>query len=323
MSTEQRTVAVTGATGFVGRHVVRELAGRGWRVRGLTRSAEKSDRVLPAGVEVVEGDVTDRLVVDRLLSGADAVIHLVGIIRERPGGQTFHRMHVQATRTIVEATLDAGIRRYLHMSAFGVSDEGRCAYLRTKWEAETVVRRSRLDWTIFRPGLIHGPGGEFTELIMGWARGKGPMSMMPFFKRAVVEEEVPFGMTRYEEPTVAPVFVEDVAACFADALRDERTIGEVYHLTGSEALPMRRMYSIVRESTPGAAETVRIVAIPADMAAQGARMATLLGLGQLLPFDAGMAIMGGEDAFGCSTKAERAFGRTLRPFTETFRSYAS
>lgn len=323
MGIEKRTVAVTGATGFVGRHVVRELVGRGWRVKGLTRSAEKPGPMLPSGVEVVEGDVTDRSVVDRLVSETQAVIHLVGIIRERPGGQTFQRMHVQATRTVVEAAKQAGVRRYVHMSAFGVNDEGRCEYQRTKWEAETIVRRSGLDWSIFRPGLIHGPGGEFTELMMGWARGKGPMSIMPFFKRAVVEEEVPFGMTRYEEPTVAPVFVQDVAACFADALDDERTIGEVFHLTGSEALPMRRLYSIVRESTPGAAEKVRIVAIPADVAARGAMAATLLGLGQLLPFDAGMAIMGGEDAVGCSTKAERAFGRALRPFSETFRSYVS
>ncbi|MEM9374504.1 MAG: SDR family NAD(P)-dependent oxidoreductase, partial [Planctomycetota bacterium] len=99
------TVAVTGATGFVGRSIVRELLVRGWSVRAFARSEAKARKVLPegAGLSVVQGGILDRDRLDELLDGADACVHLVGIIREAGGQQTFENMHAEATRRVIRA----------------------------------------------------------------------------------------------------------------------------------------------------------------------------------------------------------------------------
>src|SRR5215831_9736027 len=130
-----RTVAVTGASGVVGRYIVRELLSRGYEVRGLVRSREKARSVLPsvAALSLVVGDISEQGVVDRLLDGAWACINLLGILRESRGElgarpQTFQRVHVDATRLLVHRCEDEGVRRYVQMSALGVSDMGVSEY---------------------------------------------------------------------------------------------------------------------------------------------------------------------------------------------------
>ncbi|MFN9972401.1 MAG: SDR family NAD(P)-dependent oxidoreductase, partial [Phycisphaerae bacterium] len=120
-----KTVAVTGATGFVGRAIVAELLAQGYHVRALVRSRVKAREVLPrpapnsATLTLVEGDIHDDRSPAELVAGAEACIHLIGIIREERGGVTFHRMHVASTRLITEACKAAGVNRYLQMSALG------------------------------------------------------------------------------------------------------------------------------------------------------------------------------------------------------------
>jgi NADH dehydrogenase len=324
---------VTGCTGFVGRHVVRELLKRGHQVRGLIRDTEKARAVfgprVPMGLSTVVGDVCDPRALDALVNGCDAVIHLVGIIREVRGDdaelpQSFERMHVRATKAIVDACERAGVKRYLHMSALTVGPEGRSAYQKTKWEAEEIVRRSELDWTIFRPGIIHGPDGEFMQTMAELASGEAPPYLfIPYFARAKVDHRVMLGSVTYEPAMAQPVAVEDVAFAFAQALERPESIGEIYNLVGSERLDWREMVEFIRDTIPATKKAMGVWYVPGPHAATMAKFAGKIGLGSLLPFDEGQAIMATDDTVGDPTKARVDLGLEPRAFRETVRGYAA
>ena len=176
-------------------------------------------------------------------------------------------MHVAATRLIVDACRGAGLSRYLHMSALGVGDNGICDYQTTKWEAEQYVRRSGLDWTIFRPGLIHGQNSEFVKMASLWAKGEAqPWFFMPYFTRGVEEKGVPLGGLTRVIPTVQPVAVEDVATAFVRALSRAETVGETYNLVGSEKITWPEMLNEIRDHVPSANEYIQPWGIPAEAA---------------------------------------------------------
>lgn len=312
--------ALTGATGFVGRSLVRELLRRGWTVRCLARDADKARRTLPAdGVEVIRGDVFERAAMEELADGAGAMIHLIGIRRERRReGVTFERMHVDATARALEAAGGAGVRRYLHMSALGTRPGGASEYHRTKWRAEGLVRDSGLDWTIFRPSLIHGADGEFMRMARGWATGTAPpFVFLPYFLRME-----PGGLApRPETPSVQPVAVGDVARAFCEALERAETVGETYPLGGSERLTWPEMLREIRDAAP-APSPLSPMGIPGDVAAMKARIAEALGLGGLLPFGESDAIMGSEDNVCSTEKVEAELGFRPSGFRESMRPYA-
>jgi NADH dehydrogenase len=312
MSTPKETVAVTGASGFVGRAVVRELLARGYGVRALVRDRDKARKVLPADRRVltVLGDAGDDAVVKELVAGAQAVVHLIGIIRAAGGGQSFQRVHVGTTRTLLDAARAAGIKRFVHMSALGVHADGKAEYQRTKFEGEQLVRRSGLDWTVFRPGLIHGADGELVGMIKGWCEGtKQPFVLIPYFARVVEHNEgVILGRISFESAQVAPVYVGDVARCFVAALTNPRSVGEVYNLVGSEELSFRDMLRFYRDKLPGADATLPIAPVPGPAAVAQAVIAKAVGLGGALPFDEGQAHMAQEDQTADLSKVRAHFG---------------
>jgi NADH dehydrogenase len=165
------------------------------------------------------GDVTDAASLGGALDGCDAVIHLVGIIREFPGrGITFKNIHVTATENILEACDEQGVQRFLHMSSNGTRERGTTAYHRTKWQAEELVRASGLDWTIFRPSLIFGRGSEFVKMLT------------ELIRRVPVVPVIGDGQYRMQ-----PVSVEQVAVSFVKALAMSESIGKTYHQGGSES----------------------------------------------------------------------------------------
>lgn len=212
-------VFVTGGTGFVGREVVRQLSAAEHHVVALVRhgSEEKLPRV--ATVETHVGDVTDPESFHDGLRGCDAVIHLVGIIRAFPDrGVTFERLHVEATQNVLNAAAAAGVKRFLHMSANGARPDSEIDYQRTKWEAEEAVRRPGLDWTIFRPTLIFGAGGDFMETLADLVRR---LPIVPVF-----------GDGQYR---IQPVAVEQVAETYVKALDKEDAIDKTYLLGGGES----------------------------------------------------------------------------------------
>ena len=209
-------VFVTGGTGFVGSEVLRQLVAAGHEVRALVRPGSEKKLAVLDNVEVRHGDATDPATLTGALAGCDAVIHLVGIIREFPDrGVTFERLHVEATGNMLAAAQEQGVRRYLHMSSNGTGPAGTTGYHRTKWQAEGAVRGSGLDWTIFRPSLIFGPGGEFVAMLADLIR-----------KTPVVPV---IGDGKYR---MQPVAVAQVAESFVRALSMPETVGQTFHLGG-------------------------------------------------------------------------------------------
>ena len=321
-----RTVAVTGATGFVGRHLTGMLLDRGHRVRALARSADKARRVLPESdaLEIVEGGILDGSSPQRLVEGADACAHLIGIIREAPGGQTFRRMHLEATRAIVRACEHAGASRYLHMSALGARPDGVGEYQRTKFEAERTVVRSGLDWTIFRPGLIVGPDGDFFCQMKRWCESReAPYLFLPYFLRAEVDTTSGKPKPNVGAPRATPVDVEDLCGAFADALGRPESIREIYPLVGGQEMSWPEMLRTTRDALPQANRRLRPIGIPAGLAALQARAARALGFGSLLPFDEGMAKMGAEDSVADNTKARMHLGYEPARYEDRLPGYAA
>jgi NADH dehydrogenase len=226
-----RDVLVLGGTGFVGRHVVAKLAAAGHRIVVPTRRrARARDVVMLPTVTVVEADVHDTKQLAALVARADCVINLVGILHEE-GAQTFARAHVELPRSVVAACKAAGVRRLVHMSALGAAVDGPSRYQRSKGEAEALVAASGLDWTIFRPSVVFGRGDSFLTMFAKLVR------LLPVVALAAPN-------ARFQ-----PVWIGDVAHCFAQSVDDARTIAQRYDLCGPEVYTLRQLVAYVGRLT--------------------------------------------------------------------------
>lgn len=214
-------IFITGGTGFVGNEVVRQLVAQRHEVVALVRSGSegKLDMNGSDRVKIHPGDVTEPDSLPEAMQGCDAVIHLVGIIREFPEkGVTFERLHVEGSRHVIRAATAQGIKRFLHMSANGTRLEANTAYHQTKWQAEQFLRDAALDWTIFRPSLIFGRGGEFVDMLAGLIR---KLPVVPVI-----------GDGQYR---IQPVSVHQVAETYVKALTLPKTTGQIYYLGGGKS----------------------------------------------------------------------------------------
>ncbi|MCX7556971.1 complex I NDUFA9 subunit family protein [Xanthomonadaceae bacterium JHOS43] len=214
-------IVVFGGTGFVGQRLIARIA-RGNRrivVPSRNRNRQRDLFVIP-DVRVTDIDPYSPDDLRRVLEGAHAVINLVGILNE-PGrdGAGFRRAHVELTEKIIAACQATGTRRLLQMSALNAG-RGTSHYLRTRGEAEARVRASGLDWTIFQPSVIFGPGDGLFE------RFASLLKLTPVLPLARADAKF------------APVYVGDVAEAFARSLDDPTTFGQTYELYGRQAMTL-------------------------------------------------------------------------------------
>jgi len=226
---EVTTVAMIGGAGFVGRHICYRLAAEGYRVRVATRDRERAkDRLifLPT-VEVETVNVHDPRELAAFAHGADALMNLVGVLHEGRGNASFQAAHVELAAKAVSACREAGVRRLLHMSALQASPDGPSRYLRSKGEAEAIVRASGLAWTMFRPSVVFGNGDSFLNLFAQLLR------FMPVVFLACPN-------ARFQ-----PVFVEDVAAAFTRSLVEPESAGKSCDLCGPKVYRLRELIEFV------------------------------------------------------------------------------
>jgi len=312
-TTSHSPVAVTGATGFVGRHLVKALVESGRHVRALARDIDKANETLPVSdlVSVIEGDLFDPASMDELARECGAFVHLVGIRKEKRPTVTFERLHVEATQRAVDAASRAGVDRYLHMSALGSRPAARSAYHKTKYAAEEIVRGSDLAWTIVRPSLIIGADGEFLQMARGWATGdEQPYLFMPYFEslRPFAKERLTPGVV--ETPHVQPVMVADVADVFVRALDSEDAAGEVYPIGGPREYEWPEMLEAIADGVPG--KTKPAWGIPAEVGMGVACAARVARLDNALPFSLSDVQMACEDNTCSNAKLEQELGLTVR-----------
>lgn len=227
-------VTVFGGSGFLGRHVVRALARRGYRVRAAVRRPDLAGFLQPLGVvgqiTAVQANLRYPDSVAAAVKGADAVINLVGILQEK-GRQNFSSVQAQGARTVAQACATFGVDRLIQVSALGASADSKSAYARSKAEGEAAIHALVKQAIVLRPSVMFGPEDTFFNRFASLVR------MLPVLPLAGAD-------TKFQ-----PVFVGDVAEAVARAVDGKLDGGKVYELGGPEAKTLRELIDYVCEVT--------------------------------------------------------------------------
>ncbi|EEF60364.1 complex I NDUFA9 subunit family protein [Pedosphaera parvula] len=285
-------VLVTGASGFVGQEVLEKLHAAGHQSRILARhptSMRTRTQASEFGAEVHAGDILDVASLARGLKGIDAVIHLVGIISEL-GESTFENIHIRGAENVVDAARIAGVRRFVHMSAMGTRANASSRYHKTKWAAEEYVRKSGLDYTIFRPSIIYGPKDLFVNL---FAKISQLSPIMPVMGNG--------------QSKLQPIPVSDVATCFVKALTEPASLGQTYELGGRDVLTLEQVIDEILLATNRRRLKVHIPLSIARSQASLLEFAYPRLLGKAPPLNHDQLIMLQEDNIGDSEPANKLF----------------
>ena len=226
-----RVVTVFGGAGFLGRHLVRRLAKRGWRVRIATRNPSDALFLKPAGavgqIVPIFANIRDDHSVAAAVERADIVINLVGILYES-GRQTFKAVHEEAAGRIAKAARQAGASRMIQISAIGAAPESASRYARTKAAGERAVLDAFPDATILRPSIVFGPDDGFFNLFASMSR------VSPFLPL------IGGGRTRFQ-----PVYVGDVADAMLACLDRDDSKGKTYELGGPTVYSFRELMELL------------------------------------------------------------------------------
>lgn len=204
-----RPVALTGATGFLGRGIAAAFSARGRPVRALARDPAHLPK-LP-GLEACQGDLRDPAALDRLLDGAEGVVHCAGLVKARSRAE-FFSVNADATQCLAEMAIQAGVARFLLISSLAAREPALSDYAASKAAAEEAVRSGAGSWTILRPPGIYGPGDDAVAPLLQLAqRGMFPALGPP-------------------DARVSLIHVDDCAEAVAAALLSPATVGRVYEL---------------------------------------------------------------------------------------------
>jgi len=251
-------VTVFGGSGFVGRHVVRALAKRGYRIRVAVRRPDLAGFLQPLGnvgqISFVQANLRYRQSVERAVEGSDCVINCVGILFET-GRNTFDAVQDFGARAVAEAAKNAKAR-LIHISAIGADEKSESSYARSKGRAETAVLSIKKDAVIFRPSIVFGPEDSFFNKFADMARFSPVLPV------------ISGGKTKLQ-----PVCVEDVAEAVARAADGKALPGKIYELGGPEVLSFRECLETMLKVT---ARKNPLVSMPAGIASLIGSIASLI-----------------------------------------------
>jgi NADH dehydrogenase len=289
-------ILVTGATGFVGGHVVRTLRAQDRPVRALVRNPGRAVELQTLGVELAEGDMGDADSLRRAVDGCDTVLHLVAIRQGK--AEDFERTMSAGTRDLLAAAAGAGLRRFVHMSALGTGEDTKelVPYFGAKWEMEQAVRESGLTYVIFRPSFI-------------FARDGG---ILPTFRR--LARLAPFTpVTGSGEQRIQPIWADDVASYFARAVDLESADNGVWELGGPDIVTWNEFWERLRASL--GIRRRPLVHMPMALMRANALVTERLPGNIPLTRDL-LKMLEGPDNVVADDRAPAVFGMTLLPLDE-------
>jgi NADH dehydrogenase len=294
------TVLVTGGTGFVGTAIVHELRARGRHVRVLARRPERARRLEGWGAEVVAGDVTDPVSLTAAAAGCSDVVHLVALIAGRPAD--FAQVMTQGTRNVLHAAEQAGVRRFVLMSALGTGEGTNDAvpYFAAKRLMEEAVRASALEHVIFRPSFVFGAQGGLLPTLMRQVRWSPVVTV------------IGDGRQRAQ-----PIWLDDVATYFALALDEPRAAARTFELGGPDVVTWDELYRLIARVL---GKRRRLVHVPFRLARLGASVPQLIPRTPLTPDHVDM--LAGPDNVVSTADAVETFGLPLVPLEEQLRRAA-
>jgi NADH dehydrogenase len=214
-------ILLTGASGYVGRHLATELRSRGLAVRGLVRNPRRAEPLRSLDVEVATGDVLRPASLGLACDGVDTVVHLVGLLREG-WRDTFQRVVVEGSRNVITACQARGVTRLVYVSALGAAMDSPSRYFATKATVEGLVRDSGLAYQIWRPSLMLGRGEKLTDDLSRLLR-RSPV--MPVLRLP-------------EEGRMQPLMVTDAVEIMADLLSADGAWGHTFAIAGREQLTL-------------------------------------------------------------------------------------
>lgn len=224
---KEQKILVTGATGFVGGHVVAALQAQGYPLRVLVRTPAKAEKLKAGGVEIAAGDIFEPPSLAKAAREMNTVIHLVGIIQE-VGRATFERVHVAGTHNVLAAAQAAGVPRFLYISGLGAGPRAPAKYHRTKYAAEEAVRASGLEYLIFRPSVLCGPGDGFVSLLLKMIRTSPVVPII--------------GDGRYQ---LQPLYIQDLCTCILRGLEDPSVWNQTFEIGGADALEYNQILHLL------------------------------------------------------------------------------
>lgn len=249
-------VLVTGGSGVIGEGVIPFLLEAGHDVRLLTRGADEAAREWPASIEACPMDVTDPAQLTGAADGCGAIVHITGIIAEKPPDVTFARVNVGGTENLLREAARAGLPKFIYISSLA-AERGTSDYHASKRAAEALVRRYEGDWIIIRPGNVYGPGDEVISAALRMHRA---LPVMP----VVGAGEQPF----------QPIWYRDLGQAIARAVDLPLERG-VYEVAGEDVTTTNALLDQFEQLT---GRSPLRIPIPEFLAGPGVRLAELAGL---------------------------------------------
>ena len=228
-------ITVFGGSGFIGRYVVRALAKAGYRVRVATRRPHLANDLKPMGVvgqiQLIQANIRNPDSVARAVDGASGVVNLVGILAEG-GRQSFRALQAQGAKAVAEAAAEAGITRFIQVSAIGANEDSDSKYAQTKATGEAAVKAAIPTATIVRPSIVFGTEDEFFNKFASLARFAPALPL------------IGGGKTQFQ-----PVFAGDVAEAICNAMERPEAQGRVYELGGPRTYTFKELLNFILEAT--------------------------------------------------------------------------
>ncbi len=226
-------ILITGATGFIGQHLIASLASQQYPICALIHPSQRERRFTPGiSMQLVSGDVTDSAVLRLAMHHVDTVIHLAGIDTET-ADRSFDTINVGGTRNVIDAMREAGVIQLISLSPIGADPHSAYPYLRSKGLAAELITQSGLDYTLIRSSAVYGSGDDWTEAI-GLA-----LRRLPFI----------FPMAGDGRSRLQPISISDLITCLNTCLTDPQTIKQMYTIGGPQHMTFEEIVNTIAEAT--------------------------------------------------------------------------